>query len=1002
MTDSDYKERQFEDDIQRNMIELSGYQKGDASTFCKDSALDESCLLAYVQETQPDEWAEFVKIHGLASEKQFITRFCQVVDTEGLLHVLRNGFKDRSITFRVIAWKPAHKLNAKTLAAYEANRFHCTRQLHYSSKNNKSVDIVLFVNGIPLISMELKNQFTKQSVKNAIAQYKFDRDSKELIFRFNKRVLVHFAVDLTRVAMCTKLNGADSYFLPFNQGSNGAGNVGGAGNPSIANDYATSYLWKEVLHKDSLLEILQKYLHEEKLDKEGKAITNIGKRTLIFPRYHQLHAVRELIKNSYEHGCGHQYLIQHSAGSGKSNSIAWLAHQLAQLHGAQNKKIFSSVLILTDRRVLDRQLKETVAGFDHVQGVVMKVNKSQELLEAINARVPIIISTVQKFPVIYSEVQSGHNNFALIIDEAHSSTTGKAASKTKVALADKEASLKELATYRQKDEEEQEDYVNRVYKELAAHGHHHNLSFFAFTATPKAKTLELFGNKQEDGSYLPFHCYSMRQAIEEGFILDVLSHYMTYKMYFEIRSMLEEEYLVDQQAGNRALNEFITLNPTNISEKSAIILNQIENNTRYKIGGKAKAMLVCRSRKQAVTYALEISKQISQRNLKFHALVAFTGDVEIDGRRYTEGALNAFEQGKHIYGDDIPIAFERKMFRLLIVADKFQTGFDQPLLHTMFVDKQLNGVKTVQTLSRLNRTMKGKNDTFILDFENAVDDIQKDFSLYYERTHLEHGVDPNTLNDRKSELNKFCVYNDREVEDFAKLYFSKRRLTENDMGHLTHLLDPAIKRFEELEDEQKADFRSKLNAFIRTYDFVTQAMRMFDEGMHYFYAFAQFLLRLLPKDGIERVNLDGKVMLKRYELEEDFEGSIGLQANEDGVRPYGSVGTARTKKLSPLEELIQCFNERFGTKFSADDVVYLERLQKPLLDKEDLKQFARENEESMFLAYQKDCFKQVLLEALESSFEFNTILERNQEACDFLCEKIGKNLYQHFNSTTVD
>ena len=731
MPDFDYKEKHFEQDIEEYLTTHGGYIKGDPKTFDRKLALDVNTFVSFIKTSQPKAWERFEKIYGGDSEKQIVERFCREVKMVGLLKVFRQGFIDRGIKFRAVFWKPETSINETSIIQYESNVFHCTRQLHYSLLNENSIDIVLFINGIPVVSMELKCQFTGQDTSNAINQYKFDRASKDSVFEFKNRVLVHFAVDLSNVYMTTRLEGASTYFLPFNQGSNGAGNVGGKGNPVNENGYDTAYLWEQVLVKERLLEILHKYLHLQ-VERDDKG--NVKSERMIFPRYHQLDVVTRLLANVKENGAGRNYLIQHSAGSGKSNSIAWLAHRLSGLHDNKDEKIFQSVIIVTDRRVLDSQLQNTVYQFDHVEGVVQKIDKNaKQLQEAIEAGTGIIITTLQKFPVIYKEVNSANKRFAVIIDEAHSSQTGDAAKKLKRALADTEKALEEMAELEYEEESKRKDDEDKLLDELASQGIHDNLSFFAFTATPKDKTLQMFGQRDAQGKYHPFHIYSMRQAIEEHFILDVLQNYMTYKMYYKIAKTIPDDPELDTVAGVKAIRNYETLHPHNISQKTAIMLEHFLNITRHKIGGKAKAMIVTPSRLHAVRYVLEFKKQIEEKGYSnLDVLVAFSGEVEDNGDTYTEEKINKTKDGETIKEKSLPAAFHTDDFGMLIVAEKYQTGFDEPLLHTMFVDKQLSGVKAVQTLSRLNRTCRGKLDTFVLDFVNSAEDIKKSFDPYYE------------------------------------------------------------------------------------------------------------------------------------------------------------------------------------------------------------------------------------------------------------------------------
>ena len=787
MPDFDTREKRFEQDIEASLLTHGGYQKGNPAAFDRERALDTGTFLAFIRASQPKQWERYTGVYGADSERQLIERFCREVRLVGLLKVLRQGFTDRGIKFRPVFWKPETSMNALSQAQYAANILHCTRQLHYSPANENSVDIVLFLNGIPVVSMELKCQFTGQSVANAMEQYKFDRSGKDPIFTFKNRVLVHFAVDLTQVYMTTRLEGERTYFLPFNQGSNGAGNVGGKANPDNPNGYDTAYLWEQVLCKDRLLEILHKYLHlQVEKDKKTGAVKS---ERMIFPRYHQLDVVTKLLADVRAHGAGRNYLIQHSAGSGKSNSIAWLAHRLAGLHDARDEKIFQSVIIVTDRRVLDSQLQNTVYQFDHVEGVVQKIDKNAaQLKDAIEAGAGIIITTLQKFPVIYKEVKAGNKRFAVIVDEAHSSQTGDAARKLKRALADTEKVLEEYARQEYQEEAQRKDDEDKLLDELAAQGQQENLSFFAFTATPKEKTLQMFGRRDENGKYRPFHIYSMRQAIEEGFILDVLQNYMTYNMYYKIAKAIPDDPELDTAAGVRAIRRFETLHPHNISQKTTVMLEHFRNVTRQKIGGRAKAMVVTPSRLHAVRYLLEFKRQIEQKGYKdLDVLVAFSGEVEDGGTTYTEEKMNQYrpqpgEAPQNVKESQLPEVFHSDAFGMLIVAEKYQTGFDEPLLHTMFVDKQLSGVKAVQTLSRLNRTTPGKQDTFVLDFVNSAEDIRKAFEPYYEETVLEEETDPNVIYDLKNTLDEYRVYQQTEIDRFAEIFYAGKAQMRGDMG----------------------------------------------------------------------------------------------------------------------------------------------------------------------------------------------------------------------------
>ena len=993
MPDFDVKEKRFEQDIEEYLVTEGGYQKGDPRAFDREKALDVGAFLQFVRTSQPKAWARFEKIYGADSERQLVERFCREVKMAGLLKVLRQGFTDRGIKFRAVFWKPETSINETTQTQYAANILHCTRQLHYSLHNENSIDMVLFVNGIPVVSMELKCQFTGQDTANAIEQYKLDRASKDPIFDFGQRVLVHFAVDLSNVYMTTRLEGEKTYFLPFNQGSNGAGKVGGKGNPINPDGYDTAYLWQTVLCKDRLLEILHKYMHLQ-VDRDPKTGAVKSER-MIFPRYHQLDVVTKLLADVRARGAGHNYLIQHSAGSGKSNSIAWLAYRLASLHNDRDEKIFQSVIIVTDRRVLDSQLQNTVYQFDHVEGVVQKIDKNAaQLRDAINNGVGIIITTLQKFPVIYKEVRSGNKRFAIIVDEAHSSQTGDAARKLKRALADTDKVLEEYAAEEAAAETARKDDEDKLLEELAAQGTQENLSFFAFTATPKDKTLQMFGRRDANGKYHPFHIYSMRQAIEEHFILDVLQNYMTYRMYYKIAKSIPDDPELDTAAGVRAIRQFETLHPHNISQKTTVMLEHFRNVTRHKIGGRAKAMVVTPSRLHAVRYLLEFKRQIEEKGYTdLDVLVAFSGEVEDNGITYTEEKLNTTKTGKTIKEKALPAAFHTDEYGMLIVAEKYQTGFDEPLLHTMFVDKKLSGVKAVQTLSRLNRTMRGKVDTFVLDFVNTAEDIRKAFEPYYEETVLEEETDPNVIYDLKNTLDEFRVYQQMEIDRFAEIFYADKEQGKGDLGKLQGALRPALDRFEALETEKQELFKSTLARFNRIYAFITQVCRLFDKEIHKFSVYAKFLYTMLPKGGRDKVYVDDKILLEYYRLEKDYEGGITLERAPEGFRPITGEAGRREKKRDPLTVIIDKINEKYGTNFTEMDKVLLQ-MENDYAAQDKWQSYAKNNDQKTFmLLFEKD-FPNMAAARYEQNDSFFVKLFSDPDMMRQVMETVGAVLYE--------
>src|SRR5213593_4521016 len=669
-----------------------GYRKREPEDYDRTLCLLPRDVVDFVLATQPKEWKKLEQHHGAAVRDQFLKRLAAEIEGRGALDVLRGGIKDSGCKFQLAYFRPASGLNEETRRLHSATLFAAMRQLHYSTKNEKSLDLVLFLNGIPIFTAELKNPLTGQDVEDAIRQYKTDRDPREPLLAYG-RCLAHFAVDPNLVYVSTQLTGQKTRFLPFNQGK-----YGGAGNPPIpptGRGYATAYLWEETWARDSILDLIRQFIHEvEEEDEKGR---KTGKRFLIFPRYQQLDAVRKLVAHARGAGAGQRYLIQHSAGSGKSFTIAWLAHQLATLHDAADRRVFDSIVVITDRRVLDRQLQTTMRQFEQTLGVVENIDTtSRQLKEALESGKTIIVSTLQKFPVIAKEIGDlPGKSFALIVDEAHSSQSGESTKSLKAVLASR--SLEEAEVEEAAAETPEEELESTVLAEMESRGRLPNLSTFAFTATPKSKTLELFGTKRPDGKFAPFHLYSMRQAIEEGFILDVLANYSTYKAYWRLLKKVADDPRYDKKKAAYLLKSFVELHPHAIGEKLRIMVEHFAAQVQGEIGGKAKAMIVTRSRRHAVRYRLTVDQYLKERGYPFKALVAFSGGVEDGGQSYTEPGMNGFPEAQTAK------AFERPEYRFLIVANKFQTGFSQSLLHTMYVDKKLGGVNAVQTLSRLNR-----------------------------------------------------------------------------------------------------------------------------------------------------------------------------------------------------------------------------------------------------------------------------------------------------------
>ena len=948
-------EKRFEADIEEFFLSPAGGYTHNNDVYDPQLGVYKDTLLRFIQRTQPKEWKRFLLQNKVDPERKFCLAFNNACDMDGLISVLRHGFKHRGIPFKVCYFKPESGLNQTAEALYEKNEITCNRQWFYSSDTHNSVDMVLSVNGIPVFALELKNQYTGQNVDNAKRQWMYDRDPREICFQFNKRILGYFCIDQLEGWMTTRLEGKNTYFLPFNQGSNGAGNDGGKGNPANPDGYPTSYFWEYVFQKDSMMDIIQKFIHlqvkEEKKQIPDGSEQVTKKKRLIFPRYHQLDVVRKLIADVKKEGAGRNYLIQHSAGSGKSNSIAWTAYRLASLHDSNDESVFSSVVVVTDRTVLDEQLQETISGFDHTIGSVEAIDdkkNSKDLRDAINNGARIIVTTLQKFPVIYQEVDKvAGRNFAIIVDEAHSSQTGSSAMKLKAALADTEAALREYAEIEGKAEDEI-DRNDKLVQEMLTHGKHPNLSFFAFTATPKPATLEMFGSQWTDGSFHPFHIYSMRQAIEEGFILDVLQNYMTYSTYFKIAKDTPENPELPESRATKIIKKYEKLHPYNISQKSQIIVETFRETTKQKIGGKGKMMVVTDSRLAAVRYFHEIKRYIREQHyVDMDILAAFSGTVQDGDEEYTESGLNVRKDGSHISESQTKEEFHDN-FNVLVVAEKYQTGFDEPLLHTMIVDKKLKNVKAVQTLSRLNRTCPGKVDTFVLDFANKKEDILEAFQPFYQETSLEQEVNVDLIYQTEKELLDYAIYNENDIRAFTDIWNHPGKQHATAMGKMTSVLKPVADRYNLKNPEERYQFRRQVRKLLRWYSYITQVVRMFDADMHKEYLFLSYLIGLLPEEKEEPIDLDGKLKLEYYKLQKTFEGAIKLEKVDGQYVPSKKQGAQGIRQKSTLDEILDKINEKYKGQFTDGDRVMLGALHDKLIADDKLASSARTSDPRIF------------------------------------------------------
>jgi type I restriction enzyme R subunit len=975
-----HTEKAFETAIEAHLVSTGGYEPGDRDTFDPARGFFPPDILAFIQETQPQEWEYLANLQKSKAEETLLDDLCRALNSsqEGCLSVLRHGFKCFGRLFRAAYFAPASGLNPETQKLYASNRLTITRQLRYSANHGNTLDVTLALNGIPVATVELKNPMTAQTWRHAVTQYKNDRDPADLIFQFKKRALVHFAVDTDEVYMTTRLSGRNTHFLPFNQGRGT-----GTGNPDNPGGYKTAYLWAEVLERNSFLDILARFIHLQVEEKKlgGK---KVRRQTMIFPRYHQLDCVRKLVTDAREHGTGTNYLVQHSAGSGKSNSIAWLAHRLASLYDEKDEKVFDSIIVVTDRVVLDQQLQNTIYQFEHKQGVVQKIDiNSTQLAEALGSGVPVVITTLQKFPFVTEKMGDlPRRRYAVIIDEAHSSQGGEKATELKGVLAG--AAIKEEAKAKA-EEEGLPDYEEEILKTMAKRGHQPNISFFAFTATPKYKTLEVFGRPGADGKPQPFHLYSMRQAIDEHFILDVLQYYTTYKTYYRLIKSIEDDPKVDKRKAGLALARFMSLHPYNIAQKTEVMVEHFRHFTMHKVGGKAKAMVTTSSRLHAVRYKQAFDKYIAEKGYRgIKTLVAFSGtvvDPDAPGVEYTEVGMN-----KGIREKELPERFGTEQYQVLLVAEKYQTGFDQPLLHTMYVDKRLSGIQAVQTLSRLNRTHSGKEDTFVLDFINEPEEILAAFQPYYEQTLIGERADPKQLYELQAKLEAQQVYYIKEVEEFSKVFYTpKRHQTTADHARMNACIDPAVSRYRELEEEDREEFRETLVAYRNLYAFLSQIILFQDSDLEKLYSYIRFLLTKLPRGDRGPVyNFDDDVALKFYRLQKISEGSINLEpGKQEPVSGPTAVGTgmARGEEIE-LSKLIDILNERFGTEFKPGDQLFFDSICEDAVADTNLRQAA--------IANTMENFGYVFRKALEGLFIDR--MEQNEEiTAKFMNEKDFQN-----------
>ena len=952
-------ERTFESHVKDLLIKQGGWLVGTNAEWDPSRALFPARVFSFIEATQPRLWGDMGAMHGDKLKPMLLNALVKELDIKGSLHVLRHGFKFYGKLFRLAYFKPAHQLSPDVLALYAQNQLTVTRQVPCHLADHSTLDMVLAVNGLPVATIELKNPGTGQNWRHAVKQYQSDRDPRAPLFEFKKRALVHFAADPDEVWMTTRLAKDKTYFLPFNRGSHPGQIQCGAGNPQHPSGYRSGYFWQETLQRESFLDILGHFMFIEKSEQKvddgrgGKRLVITEK--MVFPRYHQLDAVRTLIDAVRAESAGHNYLIQHSAGSGKTNSISWLSHRLASLHNAQDQKVFDCVIVITDRKVLDKQLQDAIYQIEHAQGVVKAIDQdAKQLAAALIDGTKIVITTLQKFPFVLrgllhaagaaSQEQASDDEkqqakvwqaaiaarrYAVIVDEAHSSQTGETARELKGILGLSAASS---AVQGDDDEPDWEDRLNQI---MASRGRQANVSFFAFTATPKGKTLELFGRMGAGGTPQAFHTYSMRQAIEEGFILDVLRNYTTYSTWFKLVKTVEDDPTIPKKKGAKALAKFKELHPHNIEQKTEVMVEHFREHVRHEVGGRAKAMVVTASRIQAVRYKLAFERYLAENKVTdIRPLVAFSGTVKDPdtGIEYTEPGMNTdIVTGKPIPEIQLPARFGSSDYQLLLVANKYQTGFDQPLLCAMYVDKRLDGVQAVQTLSRLNRKIDGKDEPFVLDFVNKPEEIYAAFKPYFDSTSLQESSNPEMLPSMKHGLDQAQVYHWSEVEAFARIFYRQPdRQNPADHAHMQHYLQPAVDRFKAMQDDAaRAAFRDKLGAYVRMYSFLSQILPYGDQELEMLYSYGRFLLPHLPLEHDNTVvKIGDEVDLQYYRLARVSSGSIELKVGEpEAVSGPTDVGTGVDKdEKVPLSEIIKALNERFGTSFSDEDRLFFEQI----------------------------------------------------------------------------
>lgn len=977
-------------DYQKLIIEKlvnNGYVERKNKNYVPMHAMDSELLFEFLMDTQPKNMEKLRERYGIELKPKVFSYIDSEIRERGIIDVLKHGIKDRGIPIELMYRKPATSFNEEASKLHEKNIFSVMEEVTH--KEGERIDLVIFLNGLAIATIELKCNTSGQSYKDAIEQYKNSRDCNARLFKFKTGSIVNFAMDLYEVYMTTRLEGKDTTFLPFNKGD-GDGILRGKGNKVTGDNIPVSYMWDDILKKDTMLYLLDKFIFIQRDYSTNKKGKEVKKEKIIFPRYHQLDAVRSITMNVRENRTDLNYLVEHSAGSGKTNTISWLAHRLASLYDEDENIIFDTIAIITDRTVVDRQLQEAVTALEHKAGLVKIMNDNctaEDLADALNGNTKIVVSTIQKFRFLPDlEKTLSSKKFAIIIDEAHSSTTG----------INMEAVTSSLSV--DDDMPDPNDVEEIIHNEICKKGKRPNISMIAFTATPKNTTLQMFGTVNKKGEKEAFHLYSMKQAIEEGFIFDVLENYVTYKTYYEINKIVKEDPILNTYRGKRDIARFINLHDTNIRQKVEIIIEHFRNSVMYKMDGQAKAMLVTSSIESAIKYAKQFNEYIDKMKYNdIKALVAFTGSKKINGVECTESKMNGFSDLQ------LPVKFDSNDYNVLIVANKYQTGYDQPKLQAMYVDKKLKGVAAVQTLSRLNRKYPKKDSTFILDFKNEYDDIIKYFAPYYEATILTKDFNPNDIYRIERKLDEYKFLNTDDIEEFADIIFREKMLTK-DKEKVWGLLAKSLEYIKERGEKEQYEIRANIKRFIRFYTFMIQVSTFEDIKLHKKYIFLKYLVNEIEIAGTnQEIDITDKISIKNIENKKMKEINKSAIKSDPYIElPKAGLAGTMTEKEARLSEIIEEINYEIGKKLDSKILSKsLMQIYELLLGTEDLVKSAKNNEIGDFRLRFSENFDDVLVDGLAQNKEFYTLLLRDNIIKKKIIDSFIEEAYKELREKSV-